>query len=72
VWQLWPRLVLFVRVLAAQSTTDTFKIQKGVLQQQGFDPAVSHDPLYVLREQGKGYVALGATLYRGIRAGGLH
>ena len=63
---------LFVRVMAKQSTTDTFKVQKSVLQQQGFDPAASHDALYILREQGKGYVALGATLYRSILAGRLH
>jgi fatty-acyl-CoA synthase len=61
----------FVRVMAAQSTTDTFKVQKGVLQQQGFDPAASHDALYVLRPPGQGYVALSAARYRGILAGSL-
>jgi acyl-CoA synthetase (AMP-forming)/AMP-acid ligase II len=64
-------LPLFVRVVAAQSSTDTFKIQKGVLQQQGFDPAVSHDPLYVLCQPRKGYVDLSAALYRRILAGTL-
>jgi hypothetical protein len=68
-------LPLFVRVMAAQRTTDTFKIQKGVLQQQGFDLAASSDHVYILREQGKGkgkgYVALGATLYRRILTGSL-
>jgi hypothetical protein len=59
--------------MAAQRTTDTFKIQKGVLQQQGFDLAASSDHVYILREQGKGkgYVALGATLYRRILTGSL-
>jgi fatty-acyl-CoA synthase len=64
-------LPLFVRVMAAQRTTDTFKIQKGVLQRQGFDLAASSDPVYILREKGKGYVALGATLYRRILTGSL-
>lgn len=64
-------LPLFVRVMTAQSSTDTFKIQKGVLQQQGFDPAVSHDPLYVLCKPRKGYVAFSAALYRQILAGTL-
>jgi acyl-CoA synthetase (AMP-forming)/AMP-acid ligase II len=65
-------LPLFVRVLAKQSTTDTFKIQKGVLQQQGFDLSASPDPLYVLCGQGRGYVALSAILYECIKAGSLH
>ncbi len=64
-------LPLFVRVMAAQSTTDTFKVQKSVLQQQGFDPVASRDRLYVLPQASAAYVALGAILYRRIQAGSL-
>jgi acyl-CoA synthetase (AMP-forming)/AMP-acid ligase II len=64
-------LPLFVRVMAAQSTTDTFKIQKYVLRQEGFDLAASHDPLYVLPQGGAKYVELTAVLYRRILAGSL-
>jgi acyl-CoA synthetase (AMP-forming)/AMP-acid ligase II len=64
-------LPLFVRVMAAQSTTDTFKIQKGLLQQEGFNPAASQDPLYVLLQAGRNYVALSAILYRRILAGSI-
>jgi hypothetical protein len=64
-------LPLFVRVMTDQRSTDTFKVQKGVLQQQGFDPVVSHDSVYVLCQPHRGYVDLSATLYRRILAGTL-
>jgi hypothetical protein len=64
-------LPLFVRVMAAQSTTDTFKIQIGVLQQEGFDLSASHDRLYVLAQASADYVALSAVLYCRILEGSL-
>ena len=38
---------VFVRLLAEQETTGTFKIRKVDLQREGFDPDAVRDPLFV-------------------------
>jgi fatty-acyl-CoA synthase len=43
----------FVRVQEAPDLTGTFKLRKVELQQQGFDPAASEDPLFA-RDDGQG------------------
>lgn len=46
----------FVRVISAMQTTGTFKVQKNGLRQEGVDPSVVTDPLFVRGEHG--YVPL--------------
>ncbi len=60
---------LFIRVIGAHETTATFKIRKVELKQQGFDPAVIKDPLFVLLDRKKGYVKLTQSLHAGLLSG---
>ena len=60
---------LFLRLRAEQETTSTFKFRKVELKREAFDPAVVHEPLYVLADRARGYEALTAEVYRKIREG---
>jgi len=60
---------VFVRLLAEQETTGTFKIRKVELQREGFDPASIRDPLFVRDDAAKAYVPLGPELAAQIKAG---
>ena len=62
---------LFVRTVQAQDTTTTFKLRKVELKRQGFDPAASAEPVYVLRDRERGFEALTPALFRRIQAGAL-
>ena len=42
----------FVRVMSGLAKTGTFKIQKNELRQEGVDPSMVHDPLYVRTNAG--------------------
>jgi acyl-CoA synthetase (AMP-forming)/AMP-acid ligase II len=60
---------VFLRLLPELSKTSTFKLKKGDLQKQGFDPRQVSDPLFVFHpKQGK-YVQLTPELYDDIAAG---
>ncbi|MGH8561155.1 MAG: long-chain-acyl-CoA synthetase, partial [Nevskiales bacterium] len=58
---------LFLRLRATQETTGTFKYRKVELKQEGFDPARTGEPIYVLLDRARGYEALTAELIERIR-----
>ncbi|NGY05459.1 long-chain-acyl-CoA synthetase [Solimonas terrae] len=58
---------LFVRLRSAQETTATFKFRKLELKQQGFDPSMVNEPLYVLRDRQRGYERLDAETFAAIQ-----
>jgi fatty-acyl-CoA synthase len=60
---------LFVRLLAEQDTTGTFKIRKVDLQREGFDPSSILDPLFVRDDAAGAYVPLTKELAEEIRSG---
>ena len=62
---------LFVRLPRALSTTGTFKLKKGDLQREGFDPAVVQDALFVRDSRVDRYVPLDAELFARLQAGEL-
>jgi len=49
---------LFVRLLAEQEMTGTFKIRKVDLQREGFDPSVIADALFLRDDKAGAYVPL--------------
>lgn len=51
--------------------TGTFKQMKLKLVEEGFDPAVVQDPLYILDDQEKSYTPMTAQLYNRIVSGSL-
>lgn len=59
---------LFLRLRVQQETTGTFKYRKVELKQQGFDPAVVQEPLYVLVDRERGYEPLTDALYEQIHS----
>jgi fatty-acyl-CoA synthase len=60
---------LFVRLRSDIAATATFKPKKQELIEEGYDPALVGDPLYVDDRVRGAYVALDPTLYAGICAG---
>jgi len=58
---------VFLRVVTSLAITETFKQKKQLLAEDGFDPAVTTDPLYA--DCGQGYVPLDADLYARINSG---
>ena len=60
---------LFIRVQRSQETTGTFKYRKVELKQQGFDPQIIDEPLYVLADASKGYERLTPELHARIVSG---
>jgi acyl-CoA synthetase (AMP-forming)/AMP-acid ligase II len=62
---------VFVRVLASLDKTSTFKLKKGDLQREGYDPHSVPDALYFLRPDTGRYVELGAELFDEIHRGQL-
>ena len=59
----------FVRFKEAFETTGTHKIKKKVLRDEGFDPNVVDDPLYVLLPEEDAYQPLTKELYQEILTG---
>lgn len=51
--------------------TGTFKQMKLKLVEEGFDPAVVQDPLYILDEHERSYTPMTVQLYSRIVSGGL-
>jgi acyl-CoA synthetase (AMP-forming)/AMP-acid ligase II len=62
---------VFLRVLPELNTTSTFKLKKGDLQSQGFDPSKTSDPLYVFHAKQREYVPLTPELFQEISSGRL-
>jgi fatty-acyl-CoA synthase len=62
---------LFVRVRERLETTGTFKLKKGELCNEGFDPFQVRDPIY-FRDPGKNaYVPLTPEVFEQLKAGKL-
>lgn len=62
---------VFLRVLPELNTTSTFKLKKGDLQAQGFDPRRTSDALYVFQARKGEYSPLTPELYEEITSGKL-
>jgi fatty-acyl-CoA synthase len=62
---------LFLRICGAFETTATFKPKRRDLARQGYDPAVTSDPIYFDDRTGEGFVKIDAALYDRIRSGHL-
>lgn len=62
---------VFVRLLPELSTTSTFKLKKGDLQGQGFDPRRVKDPLFVLHPKQDQYLPLTPEIFDEIACGRL-
>lgn len=60
---------VFLR-LAEVELTSTFKVRKGSLKEQGFDPAKVGGPVYVLLDRQRGYEPLTPELFARIQQGG--
>ena len=59
----------FVRFKKEFETTGTHKIKKKVLRDEGFDPKVVADPLYVLLPESDAYQPLTEDLYQEVVSG---
>lgn len=62
---------LFVRISPQLDTTATFKLKKKDLQEQGFDPSLINEPLYLRHPQRDAYVPLDAELFAALAAGAI-
>ncbi len=60
---------VFLRICAEADLTGTFKIRKADLRQQGYDPARTTDPLYVLKPGSEIYEPLESGFAEKITAG---
>ena len=60
---------LFVRVASAVDVTGNFKNRKVRLQDEGFDPARTDDPLWLRDDAAKTYTPLDAKVHAEIAAG---
>jgi len=62
---------LFIRIVPAIELTGTFRLKKGELARQGYDPARVSDPVYFDDRSLEAYVRVDAALYERLRAGSL-
>lgn len=60
---------LFLRLQADLDVTGTYKMVKGNLRKEGYDPAIVSDPLYVMKPSRKFYEPLDADFTARINAG---
>ncbi|HTS41065.1 MAG TPA: long-chain-acyl-CoA synthetase [Xanthobacteraceae bacterium] len=60
---------LFLRIQNEIEVTGTFKQKKIDLARQGFDPAISNDPIYFNDSRSRSFVRLDPTLYNRITSG---
>ncbi len=60
---------VFLRVQREMDTTGTFKMLKGDLRKQGYDPELVTDPLYVMKPRAAGYEQLDREFYATLRSG---
>ena len=59
----------FVRVIVAADLTGTFKLRKGPLQREGFEPTASDDPVLFRDDTQKTYLPLTQAIRERIRSG---
>ncbi|KAM6926878.1 long-chain fatty acid transport protein 2-like isoform 2-T2 [Lycodopsis pacificus] len=59
----------FMRIQSSMDVTGTFKLLKGKLVEEGFDPNRMTDPLYFLDEKDKNYVPLTVDMFNSITSG---
>lgn len=64
----WPR---FLRLQESLATTETFKQQKVWMANEGFDPSMLSDPLYILDQAAGAYLPLTPARYSALLAGDL-
>jgi fatty-acyl-CoA synthase len=62
---------LFLRLAREIETTETFKLNRRVYVEQGFDPECVADPLYVFERAQQAYVPLDASRHEAIRNGAM-
>jgi fatty-acyl-CoA synthase len=60
---------LFLRLASELAHTETFKLKKQALIDEGYDPAAIADPLFVFDRSRGAYVPLDAAVFARIRAG---
>jgi fatty-acyl-CoA synthase len=60
---------VFLRIRDDNDVTTTFKQKKIDLVKEGFDPALTADPIYFSDPRHKAFVRLDSALYDDIRAG---
>ena len=60
---------VFLRLQAGLDVTGTYKMVKGNLRKEGYDPAIVSDPLYVMKPSRKFYEPLDADFTARINAG---
>ena len=60
---------VFIRVQGDIEVTGTFKLLKGELRKQGYDPSQVDDKLYVMKPGSDRYQALTKAFYKSIKAG---
>ncbi|KAF7644950.1 hypothetical protein LDENG_00213230 [Lucifuga dentata] len=61
----------FIRIQNGMEVTGTFKQMKVKLVEEGFDPDLIQDPLYILDDYVKSYVLLTAQVYSSIASGNM-
>ncbi|XP_068578647.1 long-chain fatty acid transport protein 2-like [Cebidichthys violaceus] len=59
----------FMRIQSSMDITGTFKLLKGKLVEEGFNPNQMTDPLYFLDEKDKNYVPLTVDMFNSITSG---
>ncbi|KAK9516538.1 hypothetical protein VZT92_024461 [Zoarces viviparus] len=59
----------FIRIQSSMDVTGTFKLLKGKLVEEGFNPNQMTDPLYFLDEKDKNYVPLTVDMFNSITSG---
>ena len=66
-----PRYALpaFLRLVPEMDVTGTLKQRKQSFKGEGYDPARSHDPLFVRDDAARTFVALTPTLFDAVRSG---
>jgi fatty-acyl-CoA synthase len=62
---------VFLRIGDAPELTGTFKLKKTALQQQGFDPAATSDPILYRDDERRAYQPLDASTHERIATGAL-
>ena len=62
---------LFLRFAREIVTTETFKPKRRLYVEQGFDPELIEDPLYVFERDRQAYVPLDADRYEEIQNGSI-
>jgi fatty-acyl-CoA synthase len=60
---------VFLRVAETLALTGTFKLQKQLFSDAGYDPGATADALFVIDRQSGAFVTLDAALYQRIQAG---